>query len=46
MPVPDVTPEESKAVSVFMNSTAGRIQLMANAGENDKFPDLQPKRIQ
>ena len=42
MPVPEVTAEESKAVSVFMNSTAGRIQLMANVGKMISFPTYNP----
>ena len=42
MPVPEVTTEEAKAVSVFMNSTAGRIQLMANVGKMISFPIYNP----
>ena len=42
MPVPEVTAEESKAVSIFMNSTAGRIQLMANVGKMISFPTYNP----
>ena len=42
MPVPEVTAEESKAVSVFMNSTAGRIQLMTNVGKMISFPTYNP----
>ena len=42
MPVPEVTAEESKAVAVFMNSTAGRIQLMANVGKMISFPTYNP----
>ena len=42
MPVPHLTAEESKAVSVFMNSTAGRIQLMANVGKMISFPTYNP----
>ena len=42
MPVPGVPTEESKAVSVFMNSTAGRIQLMANVGKMISFPIYNP----
>ena len=42
MPVPEVTAEESKAVSVFVNSTAGRIQLMANVGKMISFPTYNP----
>ena len=42
MPVPEVTAGQSKAVSVFMNSTAGRIQLMAHVGKMISFPVYNP----
>ncbi len=42
MPVPEVTAQESKAVSVFINSTAGRVQLMANVGKMISFPTYNP----
>ena len=38
MPVTGLTSDEAKAVSVFINSTAGRLQLMRNAGKTLVFP--------
>ncbi|MXZ19445.1 MAG: hypothetical protein F4Y84_02315 [Caldilineaceae bacterium SB0665_bin_25] len=38
MPVTGLSPEEAKAVSVFINSTAGRLQLMRNPGRKISFP--------
>ncbi len=34
--------EEAKATAVFMNSTAGRLQLMRNAGRKITFPNYRP----
>ena len=34
--------EEAKATAVFMNSTAGRLQLMRNAGRKITFPMYSP----
>ena len=42
MPVPDLSPEASKAIAVFMNSTAGRIQLMRNTGMKLSYPTYPP----
>ena len=38
MPVTGLSLEEAKAVSVFVNSTAGRLQLMRNPGKKISFP--------
>ncbi len=38
MPVTGLTPEEAKAAAVFINSTAGRLQVMSNAGRILNFP--------
>ncbi len=38
MPVTGLSLEEAKAVSVFINSTAGRLQLMRNPGRKISFP--------
>ena len=38
MPVTGLSPEEAKAVAVFINSTAGRLQLMRNPGKTIAFP--------
>ncbi|MCY3821317.1 MAG: DEAD/DEAH box helicase family protein [Gammaproteobacteria bacterium] len=42
MPVTGYSPEESKAVAVFLNSTPGRLQLMRNAGRKIAFPTYPP----
>lgn len=38
MPVTGVSPEEAKALAVFLNSTVGRLQLMRNPGRTIEFP--------
>ena len=38
MPVGGLTPEEAKALAVFINSTPGRLQLMSNPGAMLIFP--------
>ena len=38
MPLTGLTPEEAKAIAVFTNSTAGRLQLMRNPGRKISFP--------
>ena len=42
MPVEGLTTDQSKAVAVFLNSTAGRLQLMRNAGKKIFFPTYRP----
>ena len=42
MPVSGLSPEEAKAIAVFMNSTAGRIQLMRNVGMKLTYPTYPP----
>ena len=42
MPAPGPSPEESKAIAVFMNSTAGRLQLMRNTGMKLTYPTYPP----
>ena len=42
MPVTGYSPEESKAIAVFLNSTPGRLQLMRNAGRTIEFPMYRP----
>ena len=42
MPVTGFSPEESKALAVFLNSTPGRLQLMRNAGRKITFPMYRP----
>ncbi len=42
MPVLGLSPVESKAVAVFLNSTAGRVQIMSNAGRKLAYPTYRP----
>ena len=42
LPVPGVTPEMAKAAAVFLNSTAGRLQLLRNPGRTLEFPKYEP----
>ena len=42
MPAPGLSPEASKAIAIFMNSTAGRIQLMRNIGITLDYPTYPP----
>ena len=39
MPVDGLSVQEAKAVAVFINSTAGRLQLMRNPGKTLDFPN-------
>ena len=38
MPITGLSPDEAKAIAVFTNSTAGRLQLMRNPGRKISFP--------
>lgn len=42
LPVPEVTLEQAKAAAVFLNSTAGRLQLLRNPGRKLAFPQYNP----
>ena len=42
MPVTNLSPDEAKAIAVFMNSTAGRLQLMRNTGMKLTYPTYPP----
>ena len=42
MPVAGLSPEASKGIAVFLNSTPGRLQLMRNAGRTIEFPMYMP----
>ena len=42
MPVSGFSPEASKGIAVFLNSTPGRLQLMRNAGRTIEFPMYMP----
>ena len=42
LPVPAVTLVKAKAAAVFLNSTAGRLQLLRNPGRKLAFPQYRP----
>jgi len=42
MPVPGITFGQARAAAVFLNSTAGRLQLMRNPGKALDFPKYRP----
>ena len=42
LPVPRATLEKAKAAAVFLNSTAGRLQLLRNPGRKLAFPQYRP----
>ena len=42
LPVPGVTLRQAKAAAVFLNSTAGRLQLLRNPGRTLEFPQYRP----
>lgn len=41
-PVPGLGAKQAKALAVFLNSTAGRIQLLGNSGKKLSFPKYNP----
>ena len=45
MPFTDLSEQEAKALAVFLNSTAGRLQLMRNIGRKLSFPIYNPAGI-
>ena len=45
MPVTGLTPEEGKAVAVFLNSTSGRLQLMRHPGRQISFPTYSAAEV-
>ena len=45
MPVTGLSSAEAKAIAVFFNSTAGRLQLMSNASRTLEFPMYRPAAI-
>ena len=45
MPVTGLSPQEGKAVAVFINSTAGRLQLMRNLSRKLTFPQYNPAAV-
>ncbi|MCY4576683.1 MAG: hypothetical protein OXC55_08860, partial [Chloroflexi bacterium] len=42
LPVPGVTLEQAKAAAVFLNATAGRVELLRNPGRKLAFPQYNP----
>ncbi|MCY3985161.1 MAG: hypothetical protein OXE85_14745 [Roseovarius sp.] len=42
LPVPDFSFQDAMSLAVFLNSTAGRIQLMRQAGKTLSFPTFNP----
>ncbi|MXZ92076.1 MAG: hypothetical protein F4W95_15095 [Chloroflexi bacterium] len=46
LPVTGSNALESKAIAVFINSTAGRLQLLRNAGRKIAFPQYNPEPIE
>ena len=42
LPLPGVTLRQAKASAVFLNSTAGRLQLLRNPGRKLEFPQYRP----
>ena len=45
MPVIGLTSDEAKAAAVFINSTAGRLQLMRNLGRKLEFPTYSAAEV-
>ena len=45
MPVAGLSPSEAKAVAVFINSTAGRLQLMRHPGRKIPFPTYSAAEV-
>ncbi len=45
MPVPNLAPEEAKALAVYFNATPGRLQLMRNPGMKLEYPNYRPAGI-
>ena len=45
MPILGPNPVESKALAIFLNSTAGRLQLMRNPGRKITFPLYNPADV-
>ncbi len=43
MPITNVTIEQAKALSVFLNSTVGRLQIMRSPGKKLQFPGYSAK---
>ena len=46
LPITGPNAQAAKAIAVFINSTAGRLQLLRNAGRKLAFPQYNPKPIE
>ncbi len=46
LPITGPDAEEAKAMAVFLNSTAGRLQLLRNAGRTLDFPQYNPEPLE
>ncbi len=45
MPVTGLSPDEARAIAVFINSVAGRLQLMRNPGRKLAFPEYSVAEV-
>ena len=46
LPITGPNVQEAKAIAVFLNSTAGRLQLLRNAGRTLEFPQYNPEPLE
>ena len=46
LPITGPNDQEAKAIAVFLNSTAGRLQLLRNAGRTLEFPQYNPEPLE
>ena len=46
LPITGPDDQEAKAIAVFLNSTAGRLQLLRNAGRTLEFPQYNPEPLE
>ena len=46
LPITGPNAQEAKAIAVFLNSTAGRLQLLRNAGRTIVFPQYNPEPLE
>ena len=46
LPITGPNAQEAKAIAVFLNSTAGRLQLLRNAGRTLEFPQYNPEPLE
>ena len=46
LPINGLDAQEAKAIAVFVNSTAGRLQLLRHAGRTLEFPQYNPEPLE